>query len=329
MSKKRFFSGIQPTGQIHIGNYLGALQSWVELAKSGQYQAIVCVVDYHAITVPYNIEDIRSRIFNAANVIMACGISPENALLFIQSHVPEHTELAWIFNCCCMMGELGRMTQFKDKSKDKGESVNVGLFTYPVLQAADILLYKAGYVPVGEDQIQHLELCREIARRFNNTYGDTFPETQPILREAKRILGTDGTSKMSKSLGNTLGVIETPEEIWKKLSTAKTDERRKTRKDPGVPEDCNIYMSYHKHFSSKEDLQHIDQECRKAGIGCLECKRILAKNMEAVLGPIRNRYYELQQNPSMVQDYLRDSAIKCREIAGETMQEVRQKIGVG
>lgn len=328
MAKKRFFSGIQPTGEIHIGNYLGALQSWVDLAKSKQYDAILCVVDYHAITIPYDIPKMKERVINAASVIMACGVKPENALLFVQSHVPQHTELAWIFNCSCTMAELARMTQFKDKSKDKGETVSVGLFTYPVLQAADILLYKADYVPVGEDQLQHLELSREVARDFNRKYGDTFPETQPILGKAKRILGTDGESKMSKSLGNTLGVVETPAEIWKKLSVAKTDVRRKTKKDPGVPTDCNIFMSYHQYFTGDEEKSFIDHNCRTAGFGCMDCKKILAKNMEAVLGPIRKEYEELKKNPGRVMDYLHESGKKCREIAEETMQEVRQKMGL-
>ncbi len=179
--KKRLFSGIQPTGSIHIGNYLGAIQRWVELAQSGEYESIFSVVDYHAMTIPYPVQEMKNRILEAATLIMAAGITPENASLFVQSHVPEHTELAWILNCNSTMGELNRMTQYKDKSKDKTESVSVGLFTYPVLMIADILIYKAQYVPVGEDQLQHLELTRECVRRFNKTYGDIFPEPQPIL----------------------------------------------------------------------------------------------------------------------------------------------------
>lgn len=326
--KKRLFSGIQPTGSIHIGNYLGAVQRWVQLAQSGDYEAIFSVVDYHAMTVPYPVEEMKKRIFEAATLIMAAGITPENASLFVQSQVPEHTELAWILNCNCMMGELSRMTQYKDKSKDKGESVSVGLFTYPVLMVADILIYKAQYVPVGEDQLQHLELTRECVRRFNKLYGDIFPEPQPILGEAKRVLGLDGVSKMSKSLGNTIGIVETPEEIWKKLSGAKTDERRQRRQDPGVPTDCNVFKSYHKYFSSPEELAQIDTECRNASIGCVQCKRMLAKNMETVLGPIRERYFQLMQNPETVYNFLEQSAQKCRTIAQETMAEVRQKIGI-
>lgn len=328
MSKKRFFSGIQPTGEIHIGNYLGAIQRWVELANNPEYEGILSIVDYHAMTMPYDPVELTAKIKEASTMIMACGIRPENAILFVQSHVPEHTELAWIFQCNCTIGELGRMTQFKDKSQDKGESVCAGLFTYPVLQAADILLYKAPYVPVGEDQLQHLELSRDIARRFNQKFGDTFPEPQALISEARRILGTDGERKMSKSLGNTLSLADTPEELWKKLSVAKTDIRRKRKDDPGIPLDCNVYMSYHRYFTSKEELAQIDTQCRSAGMGCMACKKILAKNMEKVLGPIRERYFELKKDPAQVEAFLASSAAKCRAIAGETMEEVRKRIGI-
>ena len=327
-SKKLFFSGVQPTGDIHIGNYLGAIKQWVDLLQSGEYEGIVCVVDYHAITVPYEQENLKTRILNAATSLMACGVTPENSLLFVQSQVPEHTELTWIFNCSTMMGELSRMTQFKDKSKGKGESVSVGLFDYPVLQSADIALYKAGYVPVGEDQLQHLELAREIVRRFNKCFGDVFPEPKEILGKARRILGLDGEKKMSKSLENYIALTESPESIWKKLAPAKTDERRKRRKDPGIPTDCNIYNSYHKYFSSPQDLEEIDKGCRSAGMGCFDCKKLLAKNMETVLGPIREKYEEYTKNPEIVQEFLSNSAKKCRKIAKKTMEEVHKKIGL-
>jgi len=326
--KKRLFSGIQPTGSIHIGNYLGAIQRWVELAQSGEYESIFSVVDYHAMTIPYPVQEMKNRILEAATLIMAAGITPENASLFVQSHVPEHTELAWILNCNSTMGELNRMTQYKDKSKDKTESVSVGLFTYPVLMIADILIYKAQYVPVGEDQLQHLELTRECVRRFNKTYGDIFPEPQPILGQAKRVLGLDGVNKMSKSLGNTIGVIESPEVIWKKLAGAKTDERRQRKQDPGDPKDCNVYNSYHQYFTPKEQLDQITNDCKNATIGCVQCKRMLAKNMESMLGPIREKYQALINDPKPVYDFLKTSAEKCRKIAQETMDEVHEKLGI-
>lgn len=324
---RRFFSGIQPTGEIHIGNYLGAVERWVELANSEEYEGILCIVDYHAITVPYDHANIGRRILEAAAMLMACGLIPENSLLFVQSHVPEHTELAWILNCVATIGELARMTQFKDKSEGK-DSVSVGLFDYPVLQIADIVLYKAGYVPVGEDQLQHLELAREIVRRFNKKFGDVFPEPQAIVGEARRILGLDGETKMSKSLNNTIALSESPESIWKKLSVARTDERRKRKSDPGEPKDCNIYMSFHRYFSTEQDLAYIAENCRTAGIGCLQCKKILADNMEKRLGPIRSCYERLLNNPIEVTTFLDESAEKCRAMAQTTMEEVRRAIGL-
>jgi len=236
---KRIFSGIQPTGEIHIGNYIGAIKQWIELTS--EYDCIYCVVDYHAITIEYDIEQLRQRTIDTGLILMACGLSPDNCKIFVQSHVPEHTELAWIFNCVTPIGELERMTQFKDKARQHRENINMGLMDYPVLQAADILIYKAGYVPVGEDQVQHIELSREVARKFNNRFSPLFPEPQAILSHAPRILGVDGINKMSKSMNNYIGILEDKDIIWEKLRTAVTDVNRVRRKDPGNPELCNIY----------------------------------------------------------------------------------------
>src|SRR5205807_190320 len=230
------FSGIQPSGELHLGNYLGAVKNWVRLQH--QHPTIVCIVDYHAITVHYDPEQLRVRRRDMALSLLAAGIDPSVATLFVQSDVPEHTELAWIFNTVTPLGELERQTQFKDKSQ-RMESVNAGLLNYPVLQAADILLYRADRVPVGEDQVQHLELSRVVARRWNNAYSpekDFFPEPQPILTPQRRIMGLDGQTKMSKSMGNTIGLIESPEAIWEKLRPAMTDPARVKRTDPGTPE---------------------------------------------------------------------------------------------
>src|SRR6476661_4194993 len=213
----RIFSGIQPTGELHIGNYLGAVKNWVALQR--QYESFFCIVDYHAITVPYDAADLRQRTNDMAVSLLASGIDPSVCTLFVQSMVPEHTELAWIFNTVTPLGELERQTQFKEKSA-KQESIVAGLLNYPVLQAADILLYKADMVPVGEDQVQHLELSRVIARRWNNAFSpdkDYFPEPQPLLTPTRRVMGLDGQTKMSKSMGNTIGLIESPESIWAKL----------------------------------------------------------------------------------------------------------------
>src|SRR5438067_2437250 len=198
-ARARVFSGIQPTGAIHVGNYVGAVRNWVRLQEL--HESFFCIVDYHAIAAPYDAAELPARIFDAALDILAAGVNPERCTFFVQSHVPEHTELCWVFNSLASMGQLERMTQFKEKSEQFRENNNAGLFTYHVLQAADILLYKAAIVPVGEDQVQHLELTREIARRFNNHFGDSFPEPQPALTKAARIMAlNEPTKKMSKSL---------------------------------------------------------------------------------------------------------------------------------
>ncbi|RME53335.1 MAG: tryptophan--tRNA ligase, partial [Deltaproteobacteria bacterium] len=225
--KLRLFSAMQPTGELHIGNYLGALRKWVELSHI--HEGIYGIVDYHAMTVPYDPSEMRTRTENVAIGYIACGIDPEASIVFVQSHVPEHTELAWIFNTLTPLGMLERMTQFKEKAA-RGVSVNVGLLDYPVLQAADILLYKATGVPVGEDQVQHLELTREIARKFNKAFGTTFPEPETILSPTPRVLGLDGKNKMSKTLDNHIALADPPEVIWKKLSTRGVTDTRRARR---------------------------------------------------------------------------------------------------
>jgi len=322
----RIFSGIQPSGELHIGNWLGAVQNWVNLQRS--YESLICIVDLHAITGKYDKETLAQRTRDMAIGLLAAGIDPEQATLFVQSHVPQHSELQWLLNSVTPLGELERMTQFKDKSQ-KFESVPAGLLNYPVLMAADILLYRADLVPVGEDQVQHLELTREIARKWNAEFGrgeDYFPEPQPILTEAKRITGLDGQAKMSKSLGNTIGLLDTPEETWQKLRPAKTDPARVTRKDPGNPEICNIYH-LHQYFSPPETVALVAESCRGAKWGCLDCKRVLADNMIATLAPIRERALQLQEDPDRVDEILADGATAARQRASETMGEVRDRMG--
>jgi tryptophanyl-tRNA synthetase len=323
----RIFSGIQPSGELHIGNWLGAVQNWVNLQRS--YESLICVVDLHAITGKYDHESLAERTREMATGLLAAGIDPDRATLFVQSHVPEHSELQWLLNTVTPLGELERMTQFKDKAQ-RFESVPAGLLNYPVLMAADILLYRADLVPVGEDQIQHLELTREIARKWNAEFGRGeayFPEPQPILSEAKRITGLDGQAKMSKSLGNTIGLMDTAEEIWQKLRPAKTDPARVTRHDPGDPEVCNIYH-LHKYFSPPETVALVAENCRGAKWGCLDCKRVLADNMIAALRPIRERALGLQAQPERVDEILADGASTARRMAGETMREVRDRMGL-
>ncbi|MFP4055801.1 MAG: tryptophan--tRNA ligase [Candidatus Brocadiia bacterium] len=323
---KRLFSGIQPSGDIHIGNYLGAIRNWVSLIP--QYECIYCIVDYHAITVPYEPQEMQGRILNAAAVNIACGIDPQRCTIFVQSHIPEHTELAWMLNTVTPIGDLQRMTQFKEKAKQHEANVTAGLLNYPVLMAADILLYKAEVVPVGEDQVQHLELSREITRRFNARFGAVFPEPQERLTAAARIMGLDDPSrKMSKSMGNTVGLLEDRDSIWEKLRTAVTDPARVRRTDPGDPSKCNLF-ALHQHFSPQEDIERVAAGCRTAAIGCIECKEILFRNMMATLDPIREQARALLADPQQVWDILRRGAERCRPVAAATIAEARQAMGL-
>ena len=322
----RIFSGIQPSGELHIGNYLGAVKNWARLQH--QYPALVCIVDYHAITISYDPEQLRVRRHQMALSLLAAGIDPTVATLFVQSHVPQHTELAWVLNTLTPLGELERQTQFKEKAQ-RQESVNAGLLNYPVLQAADILLYRANMVPVGEDQVQHLELSRVVARRWNAAFGqgeDFFPEPQPVLTPTPRIMGLDGQAKMSKSLNNTIGLLETPDEIWAKLRPAVTDPKRIKRTDPGTPEVCNIYH-LHKAVSPAETVTHVAAQCRSAGWGCIDCKRVLFESLERELVPIRSRAEALRADPQRVGEALASGAERARQIANETMSAVRHRMG--
>lgn len=320
----RVFSGIQPSGELHIGNYLGAVQNWVRLQH--QHDCLFSIVDLHAITQPYDAASLAARTMDMATGLLACGLDPERAIVFVQSHVREHTELNWLLMTVAPLGELERQTQFKEKAQ-RQESVPAGLLIYPVLQAADVLLYHATLVPVGEDQVQHLELMREIARRWNNRFGaGYFPEPQALLSTAKRVLGLDGQAKMSKSLGNTIGLLDSPEVIWEKLRPAATDPARKTRKDPGNPDICNIF-TIHQGFSPPATLVDVAHQCRTAGWGCLDCKRVLADNMIAELTPIRERAAELQAQPGRVRAVLRAGAAKARALAQRTIAEVRRRMG--
>lgn len=323
----RIFSGIQPSGELHVGNYLGAVKNWVELQH--QYECIFCIVDYHAITVAYEPEDLRRRTLEMAVSLFASGLDPEKCTVFVQSHVPEHTELAWIFNSVTPIGELERQTQFKDKAQ-RQESVVAGLLTYPVLQAADILLYRADRVPVGEDQVQHLELSREIARKWNARFdngGEYFPEPQPLLTAARRVMGLDGKAKMSKSLGNTVGLLEPFDVVWEKLKPAVTDPKRVRRSDPGTPEVCNIYH-LHKSFSPPETVEHVARQCSTAGWGCIECKKVLFEGMQRELAPVHERAAALRAAPTRVHEVLAAGAARCRAIARETIAYVKDRMGL-
>lgn len=349
MPQSRIFSGIQPSGELHIGNYLGAVKNWVSLQR--QYESFFCIVDYHAITGPYEPDDLRRRTRDMVVSLLASGIDPSVCTLFVQSAVPEHTELAWIFNTVTPLGELERQTQFKEKSA-RQESILAGILNYPVLQAADILLYKADLVPVGEDQVQHLELSREIARRWNARFdpgyaaeiearsGATgvrsahtgehtgfFPEPKPLLTPTRRIMGLDGQAKMSKSIGNTVGLLEEPRDIWEKLRPAMTDPARVRRTDPGTPEVCNIYH-LHKAFSPPATVENVAVQCSTAGWGCIDCKKVLFESMEKELGPIRARATEIRADSSAVEKKLGEGAAHAREVASATMVETKKLMGL-
>ena len=322
----RIFSGIQPSGELHIGNYLGAIKNWT-LLQDTHAGALFCVVDYHAITGNYDPAVLRQRRWDMAKSLLAAGVDPAKAALFVQSDVPEHTELSWIFTTLVPLGDLERQTQFKDKS-GKMESIPAGLLMYPVLQAADILLYRADMVPVGEDQVQHLELARDTARKWNARFGEGFfPEPKPLLTPTRRIMGLDGQSKMSKSLGNTVGLLETTDEIWQKLRPAMTDPQRVRRTDPGRPEVCNIYQ-LHKAFNPPETVEHVAVQCSTAGWGCMDCKKVLLEGMERELTPIRARAAALDSEPARVLDALSDGARTARAIARTTIDETRERMGL-
>jgi len=320
------FSGIQPTGELHLGNYLGAVKHWATLQT--QYSAIFCIVDLHALTVPFVSGEMRGRIFEMALGILACGVDPQRSPLFVQSQVKEHAYLGWILNTLTPMGELERMTQFKDKSEQHRKHVNAGLFTYPVLQAADILLYKARGVPVGIDQVQHIELCRMLARRFNARFGDVFPLPSAMLSPVPKLVGLDGDAKMSKSKNNTILLLDTADAIWSKLKPAKVDIARARRTDAGSPDNCNI-GAMHQAFSSEETNAEVREGCTTAGIGCFDCKKKLLTSMTGELAPIQERYQALKRRPADVWEVLAAGASTCRTLASRTMAEVEQRIGLG
>ncbi len=324
-TKPRILSGIQPSGTIHIGNFFGAIENWVRLMKD--YDCFFTIVDLHAITVAYDPARLPQRVWDAALDNIAAGLDPAKCTVFIQSHVPEHTELCWLLNCVTPLGDLNRMTQFKEKSERERENVTAGLLNYPILQAADILIYKADAVPVGEDQAQHVELTREVCRRFNGRFGDYFPEPKTLIGRGARVMGIDGEAKMSKSMSNFIGVTEEPESIWEKLRPAKTDEARKRRTDPGNPDVCNIF-SYHKLVTPEHEILEIVKGCRSAGIGCIDCKKIFFTNLMKVLDPIREKRKELAANPEFVREALREGAGRARAVARETLDGAKKLMGL-
>jgi len=325
MNEENMFSGIQPSGRLHIGNYVSMMRNMISLQDD--YQCIYGIVDYHAMTVPFEPKEMEARVFNCAVDYIAAGVNPQKSILMLQSTVSEHTELAWILSTITPISWLTRVPTFKEKQQQNPGYVNMGLLDYPVLMAADIILYKSAAVPVGEDQLPHLELTREIVRRFNSYFGETFPEPKEILAKITKILGLDGVNKMSKSLENCIYLDETKEEIWDKLATAVTDTNRKRRQDPGNPEVCNVF-TMHRAFSPEKDINYCAAECRTAGIGCLDCKKILLENMYPELAPIQKKQKELRTGKDYIYEVLKDGQQRAKEIAKTTMFEVYEKIGI-
>jgi tryptophanyl-tRNA synthetase len=326
LKKGRVFSGARPTGRQHLGNYLGAMRNYVDLQD--EYDCVYCIVDLHALTTLETTENLRLNIYEMALDWLAVGIRPEESIIFIQSQVPQVTELHTILSMVTPLGKLTDLPTFKEKVRDQPNNVNYGLVGYPVLMTADIVLYKTQVVPVGIDQAPHLEFAREIVRSFNYRY-QTGALIEPQMKgtEIPKVLGIDGAQKMGKSLDNHIELAATPEETQKRVMQMVTDPQRMRRSDPGNPDICNVY-SMHKIFSSAEEVENINVECRRAGIGCVDCKKLFARNLNAHLEPFRACRADLDREPDRVWDILFEGARRARSIAEETMIEVRQAIGL-
>lgn len=322
--EKRVFSGIQPTGNIHIGNYLGAIKNWVELQH--QYESLFAIVDYHAITVDYDPKELDDRVLELAATILAAGLDPNKANLFVQSSVPEHTELTWLLTTITSIGALERMTQFKDKSEHNKGKVFAGLMNYPVLMAADILIYKADVVPVGDDQIQHLELAREICRRFGSMFGEVFPEPQPLLTKTARVMAlNDPESKMSKSIpGSYISLDEDDDSILKKIRRAVTDPGPQGGEmGPGVK---NLFLLLEA-FASDDVVAQFKADYQNQELRYSDLKNTIGEAIVKELTPIREKRAELLGKPDQLRELLVAGGDKARVIAQETMREVRDVMG--
>ncbi|MGA7906479.1 MAG: tryptophan--tRNA ligase, partial [Candidatus Sulfotelmatobacter sp.] len=327
--RKRVLSGMRPTGKLHLGNYVGALDNWVRMQD--EYECFFCVVDWHALTTDYaDTSRVKENSLEVMLDWLAAGLDPEKSVMFMQSHVPAHAELHLLFSMITPLGWLERVPTYKEqreniKDKDLG---TYGFLGYPVLQAADILIYKAEVVPVGEDQVAHVELTREIARRFNSFYGaarQVFPEPQSLLTPAAKLPGTDGR-KMSKSYGNTILLTDPEAVVRQKLKTMVTDPARVRRSDPGNPDVCPV-GDLHKIFSSKETMAKVNDGCRSAGIGCIECKGWAADALVQLLNPMQERRKKFEENPKLAWDILEAGTQRASKAAAETMVDVRQAMG--
>ena len=325
--KKRILSGMRPTGPLHMGNYLGALDNWVKMQDP--YDCFFFVADWHALTSDYEKpgpmeEYVRQMLIDW----LSAGLSPEKSTIFVQSKVPEHTELFLVFSMITPVPWLERNPTYKDQivQLQNKDLSTFGFLGYPVLQAADILIYKAQGVPVGIDQVPHVEITREIARRFNYLYGTVFPEPESILTQTPKILGID-RRKMSKSYGNAIYLSDSPEDIRAKVMQMITDPQRARRSDPGNPDVCNVY-EFHRLYTDLNVSQQIDVQCRRAEIGCVECKRIMADNLIQALAPLREKQQYYASHPEIVQEIIVEGSRKARRIAVETLKQVKAALRI-
>jgi len=326
--KKIVLSGIRPTGKLHIGHYVGALENWIKLQNQNQYQNYHLIADYHVLTTSLDTSNIENDSIEMAIDWIASGIDPEKSPIFRQSQVKEHTELHLIFSMLITTARLERNPTVKEQVRDlKIENITYGHLGYPVLQAADILLYKGNYVPVGEDQVPHIEITREIARKFNQTWGEVFPEPEPMLTQFARLPGLDGNAKMSKSLNNAILISDEPDIIKQKLRKAVTDPQKIRKNDPGRPEICLVF-TYHKKFNPDE-VQDIEAGCRSGSLGCVECKLKCSDRIANFFEPVRLKRKDLESKPEQIKEILIDGETKARKVAQATMNEVHQKMKFG
>jgi tryptophanyl-tRNA synthetase len=324
VKKGRVFSGARPTGRQHLGNYLGAIKNYVALQDD--FECVYCIVDLHALTTVEDTENLKQNTYEMALDWLAAGIRPQESIMFVQSHVPEVTELHTILSMVTPLGKLMELPTFKEKIRQQPDNVNYGLVGYPVLMTADIVLYKTDVVPVGIDQAPHLEFAREVVRSFNFRYHThALVEPQMKTTEIPKVLGIDGKEKMSKSLNNHIELAATPKETKQRVLQMLTDPARITRQDPGNPDICNVY-TMHKIFSPQSDIDMVNVECRRAGIGCVECKTLYAANLNKHLEPFRARRAEIASKPETVNDVLDDGAKRAHVIASKTMEEVRAAV---
>jgi tryptophanyl-tRNA synthetase len=327
IKKGRVFSGARPTGRQHLGNYLGAIKNYVALQDEYE-ETIYCIVDVHALTTVETTEDLKQNIYEMALDWLAAGLRPQDSMIFVQSHVPEVLELSTYLSMVTPLGKLTDLPTFKEKARHQPHNINYGLVGYPVLMAADITLYKAVAVPVGVDQAPHIEFTREVVRSFNYRFGtDVLVEPQMRATTIPKVLGIDGKNKMSKSLNNHIELAATPEETITRVKQMVTDPQRIRRDDPGNPDVCNVF-TMHKIFSSDQEVQEINVECRRAGLGCVDCKLKFAENLNANLAPFREKRSALDADPDKVWGVLHDGADRARVIAKQTITEVREAIGL-